>query len=128
MLAFCTFSHYHLSVYQVSFVYLQYFRDMLQTNLLLQKLGREITVITCERVMVLAFCTSSDDLLPMYQVLFSFLLHFQRYAPDKLSTAKIRKGSNSIDTGDRVMILAFWNSPHGPLTVYQVPFNYLQYF
>ena len=28
---------------------------------------REKTVITCDRVMVLASCTSSDDLLSMYQ-------------------------------------------------------------
>ena len=63
----------------------------------------------------------------MYQVSFNSLLYFQRYAPDKLFTAKIKKGSNSVNTGDRVMVLAFCNSPHGPLSVYQVSLNYLQY-
>ena len=91
---------------------------MLQTNLLVQKLGREITVITCDRVMALALCTSSDYILSMYQVLFDSLLYFQRYAPDKLNIAKIRKGSNFINTGDRAMVLAFCNSPHGPVPVY----------
>ena len=46
----------------------------------------------------------------MYQVSFNSLLHFQRYAPDKLFIAKIKKGSNSVNTGDRVMILLFLQS------------------
>ena len=53
------------------------------------------------------------------------LLYFQRYAPDKLFIAKIKKGSNSVNTGDRVMVVAFCYSPHGPLSVYQVSLNYL---
>ena len=61
----------------------------------------------------------------MYQFLFNSVLYFQRYAPDKLNIGKIRKGSNSVNTGDRVMVLAFCD---GPLSVYHVPFNYLQYF
>ena len=78
--------------------------------------------------MILALCTSSDGCLSMYQVSFNSLLCFQRYAPDKLFTAKIIKGSNSVNTDDRVMVLAFCNSPHDPLLVYQVSLNYLQYF
>ena len=92
------------------------FRDIFRTNLLLQKLGREITVITCDRVTVLAFSTSSDGHLSMYQVSFNPLLYFQRYAPDKLFIAKIKKGSNSVNAGDRVMVFAFCISPHGPLS------------
>ena len=78
--------------------------------------------------MVLSLCTSSDDILSMYQVLFNSLLYFQRYALDKLNIAKIRKGSNYVNTGDRVIIVAFYDSPHGPLSVYQVSFNFLVYF
>ena len=74
-----------------------------------------------------ALYTSSDGHLSMYQVSFNSLLYFQRYAPDKLFIAKI-KGSNSVNTGDRVMILAFSNFLHVPLSVYQVSFIYLQYF
>ena len=48
----------------------------------------------------------------MYQVSFNSLPYFQRYALDKLFTAKIKKGSNSINNGDSVMVLAFCNSPH----------------
>ena len=91
---------------------------MLWTGFLLQKLGREITLITCDRVTVLAPCTFSDGHLSMYQVSFNSLPHFQRFAPDKLFIAKIKKGSNSVNTGDRVMVLAFCNSPHSPLSVY----------
>ena len=64
------------------------------------------SVIICDRVTILAFCTSSDDLLAMYHVSFNSFQCFQRYAPDKLFIAKIKKGSNTINTGDRVMILA----------------------
>ena len=68
--------------------------------------------------MALALCTSSDDHLSIQQVSLNSLLYFQRYAPDKLFIAKIKKGSNSINTGDRVIVLALCNSPHGPLSVY----------
>ena len=64
----------------------------------------------------------------MYQVSIHYLLYFQRYAQDKLFTAKIQKGSNSVNTGDKFMVLAFCNSSHGPLSVYQFSLNYLQYF
>ena len=37
-------------------------------------------------------------------------------------------GSNSVNTGDMVMFFSFCNSPHGPLSVYQVSINYLKYF
>ena len=69
--------------------------------------------------MVLALYTSSDDLLSMYQVLFNSLLYFQRSAPEKLFIAKIKKGSNSVNTGDRVKVLAFSNFPYGSVSVYQ---------
>ena len=84
----------------------------------MQKLGRDkhVTVITGVRVMVFAICTSSDDILSMYQVLFNSLPYFQRYAPDKLNIAKIRQGSNFVNTGDRVMVLAFCDSPRSPLS------------
>ena len=49
------------------------------------------SVITCDRVTVLALCTSSDGPLSMYQVSFDSLLHFQRYAPDKFFIAKIKR-------------------------------------
>ena len=73
-----------------------------------------------DRVMVLAFCTSSDDPLSIDQVSFYSLIYFQRYAPDKLLLQKLKRGSNSVKTGDRVTVLAICNSPHGPLSVYQV--------
>ena len=84
------------------------------------KMGsNSVHVITCNRV--LALCTISDGRLSMNQVSFDSLLYFQRYAPDKFNIVKIRKGNNSINTDDRVMILAFCTSPHSPVS----SFNYL---
>ena len=56
--------------------------------------------------MVLALCTPAD-ILSMYRVLFNSLLYFQRYAQDKLNIAKNRKGGNSVNTGNRVMVLEY---------------------
>ena len=67
-------------------------------------------MITCDRVTVHALCNSSDGRLTMYQVSFNSLLYFQSYAPDKLFIAKIKKGSNSENTGDKAMVLALCNS------------------
>ena len=86
------------------------------------------SVITCNRVKVLAFCTISDGCLSMNQVSFDSLIYFQRYALDKFNTAKIKKGNNSISTDDRVIFLAFCTSPHSPLSLYQVSFIYLHNF
>ena len=45
-----------------------------------------------DRVMVLALCTSTDGPLSMFQVSFNSLVYFKRYALNKLSIAKIKKG------------------------------------
>ena len=63
---------------------------------------------------VLALCTSSDGHLSMYQVSFNSLLYFQRYDPDKLFIVKIKKGSNSVNAGDRVMGFCFLQFPSWP--------------
>ena len=57
-------------MYHVSFDPFQYFKRFAPVNLIIAKLGREITVITCDRVMVLALYTYSDRPLSMYQVYF----------------------------------------------------------
>ena len=72
------------------------------------------------RVPLPALRTSSNGHLSMYQV--NSLLYFQRYAPETLFIAKIKKGSNSVNTVDRIMVLAFYNFLYSPLSVYQVLF------
>ena len=90
------------------------------------------SVNTGDRVMVLALCDSPHDPFSVYQVSFNLMyksnVYFQRYSPDMLFSAKIKKGSNSINSGNRVMVLKLCNSPHGPLSVCQVSLNYLLYF
>ena len=117
-------------MYQVSFNSLLYFQRYAPEKLFIAKIKKESNSINAvDRVTILASCTSADGPLSMYQVSFnSLLVYFQRYAPDKLFIAKMKKGSNSVYTIDRVMVLASCNSPHGPLSVYQVSSNYLQYF
>ena len=61
--------------------------------------------------------SSTHGPLLVYQISFNSLVYFQRYAPDKLFIAKIKKGSNSVNTDDRVMILAFCPSPDGYLSM-----------
>ena len=76
------------------------------------------SIKTGNNVEVLAFYTFSDGLLLIYQVSFDYLLYFQRYALGKRFISNIRKASNSVNTGDRVMVLALCNFPHDPLSVY----------
>ena len=66
--------------------------------------------------------------MAFYQVLFYSLVYFQRYASDKLFITKIKKGSNSVKTVNRVIIVAFCTSSDGLLSIYQVSFNSLVYF
>ena len=40
----------------------------------------------------------------------------------------LKKESNPVNTGEKATVLAFCNSPHGPLLVYQISLNYLPYF
>ena len=116
-------------MYQVSLNCLVYFQRYAPDKLLLQKNEKgSNSVNTVDKVTILALCTSADGPLLICQISFNSIIYFQRYAPDRLFIAKIKKDSNSVDTADRVMVLALCNSPHGPLSVYQVSLNYLQYF
>ena len=102
---------------------------MLRTNLLFQKLEREITLKLL--VIELQFLHSALPLMAVYQCIKFHLISFYTFR-DMLRTSfllqKIKKGSNSLNTGDRVMVFVFCNSPHSPLSVYLVSLNYLQYF
>ena len=105
---------------------MKYFKRYATDKLIIAKIKMgNNSVITCNRVTVLALCTISDDRLSMHQVSFDSLLYFQRYAPDKFNIAKIRKGNNSINTDNRVMVLAFCTSPHCPLSLSVSSFIYL---
>ena len=73
-----------------------------------------------------ALCTSSDGHLSMYHLIPFYT--FRDMLQTSFFNAKIKKESNSVNTGDSVMVLAFCNFLHGPLSVYQVSFIYLQYF
>ena len=106
VLAFCNSPH-SPSMTVSSFIYLSSILLELCFRQAISKIRkRNNSVITCDRVKVLALCTSSDGRLLMYQVSFNSLLYFQRYAPDKLFIAKNKNLSNFINTGDRVMVLA----------------------
>ena len=78
--------------------------------------------------MILAICIFSDDPLSLCQVSFNPLVYFQRYAPEKLLITKSKKGSNSVNTVDRVTLLALCTSTNVPLSNHQVSFYSLVYF
>ena len=66
------------------------FRDNAPGKLFMAKMKKESNSInTVDRVMILAFCTSADSPLSMYQISFNSLVYFQRYAPDQLFITKI---------------------------------------
>ena len=127
--AFCNFLYSHLSLNQVSLIYLKFFQRYAPDKLTIANVRNGNTSeITCDRVTVLALGTFSDGHLSMYQVSFNSLLYFQRYAPDKLFIAKIKKGSNSVNTGDRIMVFAFCNFLYSHLSLNQVSLIYIKFF
>ena len=93
-------------------------RDMLRTSLLMQKKMENSSVFTCNKVTVPALCTISNGRLSMYEVSFDSLYYFQRYVSNKFNIAKIRKGNNSTNTEDMIMVLAFCTFPYSPLSLY----------
>ena len=118
VLALCNFPDAPLSVYQVSFSPLVYFQRYAPDKLFIAKIKKESNSVRIGgRVIGLALCSSPHGPLSVYRVSFYSLVYLQRYAPDKLFSAKIRKGSNSVNTSDRVMVFALCNFPHGSLSV-----------
>ena len=64
----------------------------------------------------------------MYQVSYKSLVYFQRYAPDKLSIANIKNGSNSINTVGRITILALCTFTDDLVSMSQILFHSRVYF
>ena len=86
------------------------------------------SVNTVDRIEYFALCTFADDPLSMCQVHLIPLYTFRDMLKTNFLLQKCKKENNSVSTVDRVMILALYDSRHGPLSVYEVSLNYLQYF
>ena len=116
-------------MYQVSFNSHLYFQRYAPNKLFIAKINQEsYSVNTGDRVMFLAYCNSLHSPLSLYHVSYIYLQYFQRYAPDKLTIANIRKGNNSEITCDKVTVLALCTFSDGRLSMCQVSFDSLLYF
>ena len=73
-----------------------------------------------DKATVLAFCTSFLGPLSIHQVSFHSFYTFRDMLRTSFILQKLKTGSNSVNTGDRVMVHAFCNFSHGPLSVYEV--------
>ena len=76
------------------------------------------SVTTCDWLL---FLHSALYLIGLYQCIKFHLIPFhtlQRYTPDKLFIAKIKMGSNSVKTGDRVTVGAFCTFSDSPVSMY----------
>ena len=119
VLLILTSSYCLLSMNQVSFDSFNTLKETLKTNLLLEKNRKgNSSLIICNRVIDLALCIFSDGRLLMYQVSFDSLFYLQRYAPDKLFIAKIKKENNSVTTCDKVTIFSLCTFSVGLLSIY----------
>ena len=103
-----------MALYQciVSFNSLVYFQRYGPDKLFNTTITKEsYSVNTGDRVTILALCASLMVLYhSMYQVSFISIVYFQRYAPDKLFIAKMKQGSNNVNTVDMVMVFALCHS------------------
>ena len=116
-------------MYQVSFNYLIYFQRYAPTEFNIAKIRNENnSVNTDNRVMYFTFFSSPQGPLSLFQVTFIYLQYFQKYASDKLTIAKVRKGNNSVIICDRGTVNALCTSKNGRLSMYQVSFNSLLRF
>ena len=76
------------------------------------------SVKTVNGVMVLNFCTSSDDALYLYQVSRKYLQEFQSYREDAICILKFSKGHNSVNNVGGVMVLVLSTLSDGVLYLY----------
>ena len=92
---------------------------MRRTDFILDIIRKSYIIVNIRKgkVTVHALCTSSDDLLSMYQVYLSLSI-----------LSEICSGSNSINTGNKFIDFVFCIFSHDPISVYQVSLNDLQYF
>ena len=94
-------------MYQVSSDYPLYFQRYAATKFNIAKIRNENnSVNTDNRVMYITFFSSPQSPLSLFQVTFIYLQYFQRYASDKLTIAKVRKGNNSVIICNRVTVHA----------------------
>ena len=77
------------------------------------------------------FLHSALSLIDLYQCIKFHLIPLNSFR-DMLRTyfplQKLKKGSNSVNTLDRVRVIAFCNFLYSSLSVYEISLNYLQYF
>ena len=122
ILALYTSSDYNLSMCRVLFPSILSEICSGQTEYCKRRKGSH-SVNTGDMVIVLAFCHFPHGPLVVNQVSFHSLVYFQTYSPDKLFIAKIKKGSKSVNTVDRVMHLSSCTFFDNPLSMYQVSIN-----
>ena len=79
-------------------------------------------------VMVLVYCTSSDNALYLYQILWKYLKGFGSYCADTISIVKFAKGHNSIKNVGGVMVLVLCMSCNDALYLYRGSWKYLKGF
>ena len=70
--------------------------------------------------MVLVLCTSSDNVLYLYQVVSKFLKGFKSYCAETVTIVKFAKGHNSVKNVGGVMVLVLCMSSDDALYLYQV--------
>ena len=80
------------------------------------------SIKTVDGVMLLNLCTSSDDVLYLYQVPRKYLKGFQSYREDAVCVLKFFKGHNSVNTCSVSGVVALVQSTlsDGVLYLYQV--------
>ena len=84
------------------------------------------SVKTVDGVMVLNLCTSSDDVLYLYQVSRKYLKGFQSYWEYAVCILKFSEGYNSVNSVGGVMVLVLSTLSDSVLYLYQVLSKFCQ--
>ena len=99
-----------------------------RTRFLYWKLQKGIIPQKCRGVTVVNLCTSSGHALYFYQVLWNYLERYQSYRADTISILKIPKGNNSAKNVGGVTVVNLCTSSDHGLYLYQVSWNYLEWY
>ena len=123
----CTSSGHALYFYQVLWNYLKRYQSYRADTISMLKITKgNNSAKNVGGVTVVNICTTSGQALYLCQVSWNYLIGYQSYRADTISTLKITKGNNSAKNVGGVTVVNICTSSGHALYFYQVLWNYLK--
>ena len=112
-------------LYQVLWNYLEWYQSYRADTISILKITKgNNSAKNASGATVVNLCTSSDNALYFYQILWNYLKRYQSYRVDRISILKITKGNNSAKNVGGVTVVNLCTSSGHALYFYQVLWHY----